>query len=118
MLLLFYVDLLISATVCLLISKKRPRFADFTPFVVILAREATIIFFHVCYHHQLGIDVGEVDRSQYNGTLFILYVIIGMVGVSNFKIFLLMTTPVSVACMTLNLYLMAVWPTVSCECAS
>lgn len=117
-LLIFYVDLLISVTICLLISKKFARFIDIAPCFVILFREMAIVFFHACYHYDLGINLDDIERSQYNGTMFFLFVTVGIVGVSNFKLFLMLTTPISMLSMCGNIYLMAEWPTVGCECAN
>lgn len=117
-LLIFYVDLLISVTACLLISKKFAKFIDIAPCIVIVFREVAILFFHACYHYDMGINLGDIERSQYNGTMFFLFVTVGIVGVSNFKIFLMLTTPISILSMCGNIYLMAEWPTEGCECAN
>ena len=73
---------------------------------------------HASYQYSIGIKVsGDYERSQYNSTIFFLYVTIGLVCVSNFKYFLLGTTPLFVIGMGINIFLMIEWPSDnSCDC--
>jgi len=88
---------------------------------VILFRSICVGILHSSYRYDFGITVGgDVERSQYNGTILVLYLTIGIVCVSDFRCFLLGTTPLAVIGVAVNLYLMTEWPSThdsTCECA-
>ena len=84
-----------------------------------MARSICVAILHTSYEYGFGLKVGgDYERSQYNNTIFFLYVTIGIVCVSNFKCFLLGTTPLFVIGMGVNIYLMIQWPSEApCDCS-
>lgn len=54
---------------------------------------------------------------QHHSTIFWLYITVGVSLISNFRVFLVMTTPVALACIGVSFYLTAKWVNITCECA-
>ena len=118
-LLYYYCDLVIVGFLVQCLGRKYSWLIDHGPTIVILARSACVGFLHASYHYGIGLTIGgDIERSQYHGTILIVFLTIGIVCVSNFRCFLLGTTPLLVVGMGVNIYFMIEWPSdTPCDCA-
>ena len=83
--------------------------------IVIVVRAAIIIFLLSANHYK-WFALDGIDTYQYAGTLLWVYLLIGISLISNFRGFLLVTTPLCTISAVCILYLMASWPISDCEC--
>lgn len=89
---------------------KFPRLLDHIPTVAIIVRSIVVATLHACYHFEYGVSQ-EINRSQFNGSVLFVYITMGISLVSNFRVFMLITTPVFLVTYSTNLYLLTAWPT-------
>ena len=66
------------------------------------------------------VDLAGYENDNFNNSLLFIYTLAGFTLVSNFRFFLLVTTPLAIVVMAINLSLQAHLPKIiaGCECAA
>lgn len=108
-LLLNYIDIVIVSILLYFLGHKFPRLLDHGPTIAVVSRSIVIMIFHANYHYNVGAHQ-EINRNQFNGSVIFIYITAGMSFVTNFRLFVMTTTPIFLVFYSINLYLLTVWP--------